>query len=311
MAKTRAMGTAALSIELAPDPVDAGAEVTITARVVCDPPCDLSGDTLAIRDADGAALAIVTFTDFDEETETSRGSVALRVPESVGDYAWTAVLDTFTADDLAFDAVTVPVAVAVKAHTTKVNVWGAPTAIGLGETFRLKVGVKCTCGCSLAGQPFTIHDETGAELLAGVLGDGIWPKSDALYFTEPELVAPTGAALGKQTWSVRFATGTLTPPHAASSAEFGLTFVPAPEHVVTIEAIDSRNETPLAGAIVSMHPYRAVTDESGIAQLKVPKGGYTLFVSARKYVSDRANVEVTGDLRTQARLAVEVRPERL
>jgi hypothetical protein len=60
-----------------------------------------------------------------------------------------------------------------------------------------------------------------------------------------------------------------------------------------------------------MHPYRAIADERGVAELRVPKGDYTLFVSARRYVSDRATVTVTGDLKTQAHLAVEVRRERL
>jgi len=304
-------GTAALTIEVAPTPVDAGAEVTITARVVCDPPCELTDDTLTIRAPDDSLLATITFTDFDDETETSSGAVSLRAPAAVGDYAWTAVLDAFTADDLAFEAVTVPIALAVKAHTTKVNVWDAPPAIGLGERFGLKVGVKCPCGCALAGQPFTIHDETGTEVASGTLGDGIFPTTQALYYADTTLTAPAGAALGNHKWSVRFPATGLEPPHAASAAEFGIIFVPAPEHVVTIAAVDSEKRTPLAGAIVTMHPYRAVTDESGIAKLKVPKGAYTLFVSARTYTSDKASVEVTGDLRTQARLAVEVRPERL
>ena len=125
------------------------------------------------------------------------------------------------------------------------------------------------------------------------------------------LAAPADAALGNHIWSVRFPADGLEPRHAPSTAEFGVTFVPAPEHVVTVEALDSVKQTPLAGAIVMMHPYRAVTDDSGIAELRVPKGDYTLFVSARRYVSDRASVAVTGDLKTQARLAVEVRPERL
>jgi hypothetical protein len=54
-----------------------------------------------------------------------------------------------------------------------------------------------------------------------------------------------------------------------------------------------------------------LTDERGVAELRVPKGAYTLFVSARRHVSDRASVEVTGDLVTRAALAVEVKPERL
>jgi hypothetical protein len=291
--------------------VDAGTDVTITAEVVCDPPCDLTDDSLSIRDADDAEIATITFTDFDEETQTSSGSVTLRVPEAVGDYAWTAVLAGFTADDLSFETITVPVALTVKAHTTKVNVWDAPTAIGLGERFAIKIGVKCTCGCSLAGQPYTVHDETGAERAAGTLGDEVLPSTDALYVTDAELTASAAAALGNHMWSVRFPEARIEPQHASSTAQFGVTFVPAPEHIVIVEALDIAKQTPLAGAIVAMHPYRAVTDERGLAELRVPKGAYTLFVSARKYVSDRATVNVTGDIRTQAQLAVEVRPERL
>jgi hypothetical protein len=124
-------------------------------------------------------------------------------------------------------------------------------------------------------------------------------------------VAPSNAVLGNHSWSVRFPAVGLKLPHAPSTTQFGVTFVPTAEHVVTVEALDATKQTPLAGAIVTMHPYRAVTDDSGIARLNVPKGDYTLFVSARKYVSDMTRVAVTSDLKTQARLAVEVRRERV
>ena len=168
-------GTLSCTIDASPNPVDAGAELTITARVVCDPPCDLTGDTLSIRDADGRELATITFTEFNDETFESAGTVSLVAPDTVGDYAWSAVIEAFSADDADFETVSVPLAFAVKAHTTRINVWDTPPAIGLGERFAIKVGVKCTCGCTLAGQPFTVHDDTGAEIAAGVLGADILP----------------------------------------------------------------------------------------------------------------------------------------
>lgn len=304
-------GTATCTLDVGPNPVDAGAEFTVTAAVICDPACDLTGDTLTIRDAEGAEIGILTFDAFDEESATSAGTVSLNAPAAVGDYAWTAELPAFTADDLAFDAVVVPVALSVKAHSTRVTVWDAPTAIGVGEPFAVKVGVKCTCGCALAGQPFTVHDASGAEIAAGTMGAEVFPSTAALYFADVALTAPAGAAAGTQTWTVRFPVPAVEPLHVASEASFGVTFVSAPEHVVVVEALDGASQAPLPGALVTMHPYRAIADEKGVAKLRVPKGDYTLFVSARKYVSDRAAVTITGDLKTQAHLAVEVRPERI
>ena len=42
-----------------------------------------------------------------------------------------------------------------------------------------------------------------------------------------------------------------------------------------------------------MHPYRAITDENGVAKLKVVKGSYKLLVSASKYLATSRTVEVT------------------
>ena len=206
-------GTLSCTIDASPNPVDAGAELTITARVVCDPPCDLTGDTLSIRDADGAELATITFTEFNDETFESAGTVSLVAPDTVGDYAWSAVIEAFSADDADFATVSVPLTFAVKAHTTRINVWDVPPAIGLGERFAIKVGVKCTCGCTLAGQPFTVHDDTGAEIAAGVLGADILPSTEALYFADAALIAPTRAPLGNHGWEVRFPAVNLS--HAA------------------------------------------------------------------------------------------------
>ena len=51
-----------------------------------------------------------------------------------------------------------------------------------------------------------------------------------------------------------------------------------------------------------MHPYRAMTDENGIARVKVTKGRYDIFVSAAKYVSIATSADVTADMITRAEL---------
>jgi len=77
-----------------------------------------------------------------------------------------------------------------------------------------------------------------------------------------------------------------------------------------VEAVDGGDQTPLSGARVVMHPYRAITDERGIAQVRVAKGAYRLFVSQTRYVTFGLPVEVEGDMTARAELYVEPLTER-
>ena len=81
--------------------------------------------------------------------------------------------------------------------------------------------------------------------------------------------------------------------------------VSPPDCEVTVEAVDREKQTPIKGARVVMHPYRAMTDENGIAKVKVTKGQYDILVSASKYVPVSIPVEVTADMVTRAELDVD------
>lgn len=54
-----------------------------------------------------------------------------------------------------------------------------------------------------------------------------------------------------------------------------------------------------------MHPYRAQTDESGVAKVKVTRGTYDILVSASKYLAVTTTAEVTADMITRAELDVD------
>lgn len=302
-------GTLTLTVTVEHDPVDAGATVSLVASAVCEPGCDLTGDAVLIHDAAGTVIGTLEFDAFDEASGASTGSLSLAAPATVGDHAWSAVVPAFAVDDLRFGETAAPIAFAVRAHRTRINVWDVPTAVPAGSRFSARIGVKCTCGCDLGGEQIAVVDESGRELAVATLPAEIWPGSDALHAVEVEL--PAAASAGRQTWEVRFQPVGLELPHEASTGRFGVVFTPAAEHVVKVEAVDRDSQQPLAGAIVTMHPYRALTDAQGIAELRVPKGTYTLFVSARSHVSDQAAIEVTSDVATRAALAVEVRPERV
>jgi hypothetical protein len=72
---------------------------------------------------------------------------------------------------------------------------------------------------------------------------------------------------------------------------------------LTIEAIDIISRDPVEGARVVVHPYEGLTDETGIAELRIPKGGYQLFVSGKEHFP----VRIDGDIKEDIRISVELR----
>jgi hypothetical protein len=201
-----------------------------------------------------------------------------------------------------------PGSATVTTHTTSVAAWDIPPAVVAGEKFRIKVGLKCEDGCDLARGVFEIHDHEGALAASGAADAGIWPGTTGLHVAEVDLEAP--AAEGLYTWTVTTPASDAGTPHAAGSIGFGIRVVSHPEYLVRIEAVDEASQAPLTGARVVMHPYRAVTDERGVAEVRVAKGAYTLFVSQTRYVTFGLPIEVTADVTTRAALYVEPVTER-
>lgn len=191
----------------------------------------------------------------------------------------------------------------VHPHATSLVVWDVPSAIVVGERFGIKVGVKCSSECDLTNSAFGVYDHEGTQVAAATLLGDRWPGTTGLYVAEVGLEAP--AREGLYTWSVRSLESPAGLPHAAASVGFGVSVVARPEYVVTVETLDKGSHTPLAGARVVMHPYRAVTDERGVARVRVAKGAYRLFVSQTKYVTFGLPVEVTEDITARAELEPE------
>jgi len=80
--------------------------------------------------------------------------------------------------------------------------------------------------------------------------------------------------------------------------------------VVKVEAVDKVSQQPLADARVALHPYKAVTDERGFAEIRVAKGAYDLFVAKTRYLTLGLPVEVTADMTARAELDLEPEIER-
>ena len=196
----------------------------------------------------------------------------------------------------------------VAPHTTNVVVWDVPSAVVIGERFRIKVGIKCSDECDLTNREFEILDHDATRITTGTLTGDQWPGTTGLYVAEVELKAPGAEAL--YTWSVKIPGSDGEIPHAEGSTSFGVRVVSHPDYLVTVEAFDRESQQPLSAARVVMHPYKAVTDEHGRAEVRVAKGTYTLFVSQTRYLTFGMPVDVTADMTARAELDVEPVTER-
>jgi hypothetical protein len=300
-------GQVDIALEVSPDIVDAGAEMSLHARVSCSPSCDLAGHSLRVRDEAGADAGVLELTETDEE-ENAAGVLALKAPLKTGNYVWSALCPAVVKKDVSYEEASKAISFSVKPHTTRVLAWDIPPTVVAGEKFEIKVGIKCSNECVFADKAFAIYDHEGAEIAAGVLSGDLWPGTTGLYFAALELEAPSTAGLYE--WSVKCAGNDLERPHAEGAAQFSLRLVSAPDCLVKVEAVDKISQEPLADAHVALHPYKAITDERGFAEIRVAKGAYDLFVAKAHYLTLGLSVDVTANMTARAELDLEPQIER-
>jgi hypothetical protein len=193
-------------------------------------------------------------------------------------------------------------------HATRIVVWDTPPAVECGATFRIRVGVKCATECSSAARTVEIRDANGRWAASAPVGDAPWPGT-SLYSTEIELRAPEVAGL--HAWeAVAPDVGGETdrPTHTGTCTRFQIRTVTAPEYLVKVVAVDAESRAPLPGAKVVVHPYRAITDAHGVAEIRVPKGAYRLFVSGRDHFPFRSDGEISADVTIRAELDKDLGP---
>lgn len=179
---------------------------------------------------------------------------------------------------------------ATEPHAVELTIWDVPSTAGAGERFKFAVGARCSAGCNVAGRELNLFDQQGHEVGMVKLGHDVWPGTEALYFAEVEATAPFET--GSHQWEAKIAGWDAELPHSAGSFPLTVRVVGAPDCEVTVKVVDRENRAPIKGARVVMHPYRAVTDDDGIARVRVARGRYDILVSGSRYLPACVGVEV-------------------
>jgi hypothetical protein len=294
--------TSTSMVKAGPAQLDAGTDIALKVKVSCSSACDLRGKIVKImaQDAVVKEIELVSFDGVANETN----EFVVKAPTKSGEYTWTAVFPAQENAGILHGESSVPFSFITKPHATSMAVWDAPSPIVLNSKFKLKVGVRCSAECKLAGKKIEIYDHEGAKVATGTLGDVPWSDTTALYWAEVEPKAP--GTEGLYTWEVKFPKPELELPHEEASYNFGFTTARPPEHVVTVEVLDQAKKTPIKGAVVALRsygtPYRNRTDDAGVARLSVPKGEYELYVSMADYKGFQTTAEVAGDTKVKAEL---------
>lgn len=176
--------------------------------------------------------------------------------------------------------------------------WDVPSPLVIGRPSRMKVGIKCSAGCSLEGAQIEIRDEAGAKRADGYLGPVPWPGTAALYWTEIELPGlPADLTKdGPRIWSVAFVPSDLPVPHETTCLVFAILPSKPPEHDVIVKVIDKSTRIAIENAAVRLGVYRTCSDRSGLARVAVPAGAYDLSVYKTGHESLFTTMQVAADL---------------
>jgi hypothetical protein len=290
--------TTDLDIGVRPDRPDAGGPMQIKVTLKGDLAADTDGLMAVLKDADGEDLATAPIA-VDPADGAARAVLGVTAPDSVGDVRWD--LRVTRADDTLASA---GVSFSVAPTVIRPSVWNLPTAITAGETFRFTVGLADASSRSAANRAFVVEDQDGAVLHSDTTGPIPVPGTNGLHCAEVELRAPTRA--GRHLWRVRPADAGPDRAEAPAPADIHLNVVGSPDRVIKILALDAVSGQPVDRARVVAHPFRTHTNAEGRAEIAVPAGSYTVFVSGLQYFAFKAEADLEKNATIEIRAEMHV-----
>jgi hypothetical protein len=284
-----------------PTEIFAGGDLALKIRIACLSHCDLQGNTVRITDGAGVVVQESELVSLDGSGYATDEFV-VKAPTKPGEYTWQVIFATQEKAGVLHEESSAPFSFTVKPHTTSMAVWDIPSPITFNRQFRIKVGVRCSAECNLAGKAIAIFDHTNNQVATSALSQVRWSDTGGLYWTEVEIRAPD--LEGYFEWEARFQKSEPEQDHEETRYAFGFRTSKPPEHLVLVEVISKDTNAPIDHAQVILHPHRGYTDERGIARLMVPKGNYDLYVSAFAMQVFRSSVPVSADVTVRAELVL-------
>jgi hypothetical protein len=295
-----------LHVVTSPSAIPAGGEVVLELSVHCAGGCD-------VRDTN-----VVVSGQLDSHVSTHRvcnvaGDVRVvrAAPACVGEETLTLRLELPPRLSVDHHGETVTVSFATLPHQCSFAVWDVPGAVSVEDMFTPTVGISCRNGCVLGREHIEVLDQEGKIAAEATLSDEPWPGTEALYTAHVPLCAPP--VPGQRRWTFRVVQGTSDRvPHVIPGAAFEPTICARPEHNVTISIVDAETRLPIADADVRLGPYRALTNEQGIARIGAARGAYVLDAWKAGYADcDGGLMQIDGDIAIalQTATVAQARPE--
>lgn len=290
-------------VDAIPAALPVASEVSLTVKVAAEPPVDLRDAEIEVWNRE-TLVATAPLAEF-EDGANRTSAIALSAPEVVGPHVWTVVFPRHEAEGAIYEESRCDFSFETKPHATSLAVWDVTSPVLPGQTLAIKVGAKCSAGCNLSGKEVELRDAAGDCLARGTFGPVPRQGTEALYWTELRLTAPANAGVAALT--AAFAAAELELAHGSASTRFSFAVVRPPEHKLTVKVLDKETAAPVASADIRVGAYRARTDESGLAEVGLPKGEHKLSVWKTGYKSPARPIAVEGD--TSVEIEVVAIPE--
>ena len=286
----------AVELELLEPPasaIDAGAPFRLRLRVRC--PSGREPGWAPVLEIDGRPLESTAGPVVEGEGGEAEVAVEACAPTEPGEHALRVLLARAEGDGTVHEEAALSLPLLVRPHATSLAVWGVPSPVVRGASFRVRVGARCSAGCRLGGERVVVRDDAERPVGEGVLGDEPARGTSALHPADVELTGPDTEGLAS--WSVGFA-GPERPelPHAGASARFSFMVAPAPEHRVTVRVAESGTGRPLGKVDVRVGIHMGSTDGDGVAAIDLPGGTYEVVACRAGWMFSSRRIEVAEDV---------------